>query len=119
MPMVYDQQGFYDDLVEHGFIIPTSIQGGYGRGAAFEKVLAGFDALVLRQARDDDFETVMFPPIVARSLIESVGYMDNFPQLCGSISSFFGNERDAKDLSAKIASGESWDGLLAPTESML
>jgi seryl-tRNA synthetase len=60
-----------------------------------------------------------FPPIVARALIEKVGYMDNFPQLCGSINSFFGDERAAHSLSERVRAGERWEDLLAITEAML
>jgi len=117
--MDYDPQRFYDGLVTHGFIVPTGVQGGYGRGAVFEDVLERFNALVSRVAEGDGAETFMFPPIVPRSLIERVGYMDNFPHLCGSINSFFGSDRDAKELSATVLAGERWEHMLNPTEVML
>ena len=44
----YDIESFYDGLVEHGLIIPTAIQGGYGRGAVFEDILTRFNDLVSR-----------------------------------------------------------------------
>jgi seryl-tRNA synthetase len=119
MPVVYDQQGFYDELVKHRFIVPTSVKGGYGRGAAFEDIVERFNALVSRAAKDDGAETFMFPPIVPRSLIERVGYMDNFPHLSGSINSFFGTDQEALGLSAKVRAGERWEDTLAPTEVML
>ncbi len=115
----YDPQAFYDQLVAHGLVIPTGVQGGYGRGSVFEDILGRFDALVARITRDDAAEVMMFPPIVARALIEQVGYMDNFPQLCGSINSFFGDERAARALSEKVHAGERWEDLLAITEAML
>jgi seryl-tRNA synthetase len=115
----YDPEIFYAALVEHGLIIPTGVQGGYGRGSVFEDILTRFDALVARTAKDDHAETLTFPPIVARALIEKVGYMDNFPQLCGSINSFFGDERAARALSDRVHAGERWEDLLAITESML
>ncbi len=115
----YDPEAFYDQLVEHGLVIPTGVQGGYGRGSVFEDILGRFDALVARITREDGAELMMFPPIVARALIEQVGYMDNFPQLCGSISSFFGDERAARALSERVHGGERWEDLLAITESML
>ncbi|MBW8829948.1 MAG: amino acid--[acyl-carrier-protein] ligase [Burkholderiales bacterium] len=116
---MYDQQGFYDELVKHRFIVPTSVKGGYGRGAAFEDIVERFNALVSRAAKDDGAETFMFPPIVPRSLIERVGYMDNFPHLSGSINSFFGTDQEALGLSAKVRAGERWEDTLAPTEVML
>ena len=115
----FDQDVFYQGLVEHGFIIPTDVQGGYGRGAGFEDILERFNALVSRVAAPDGAEALTFPPIVARGLIERLGYMDNFPQLSGSIHSFFGNDSQAKALSARVNGGERWEDLLAPTEVML
>ncbi len=119
MSDLYDPAAFYDQLVAHGLIIPTGVQGGYGRGSVFEDILGRFDALVARITQDDGAEVMMFPPIVARALIEQVGYMDNFPQLCGSISSFFGDERAARALSERVHGGERWEDLLAITEAML
>jgi seryl-tRNA synthetase len=119
MTIDFDPQRFHDDLVRHGFIVPTGVPGGYGRAGAFEEVVDRFNALVSRISKDDGAEIYMFPPVVSRALIERVGYMDNFPQLCGSISSFFGSEADAKALSAAVLGGERWDHMLSPTDLML
>lgn len=115
----YDMAAFYAGLVEHGLILPTGIKGGYGRGAVFEDILQRFNDLVTRIASPDKAEPLMFPPIVARSLIEKVGYMDNFPHLSGSIHSFFGNDAKAKELSAKVHAGERWEDMLDITDVML
>jgi seryl-tRNA synthetase len=115
----YDTATFYDELVAHGLILPTGVPGGYGRGPVFEDILARFDALVGRIAAPDGAETMLFPPILPRSLIEKVGYMDNFPQLAGSVHSFMGKEAQARQLSARIHAGEAWGDLLDATEVML
>jgi len=115
----YDIEKFYDGLVEHGLIIPSAIQGGYGRGTVFEDILTRFNDLVSRTAKDDGAEPMMFPPIVPRELIEKVGYMDNFPHLCGSIHSFFGGEKEARALSECVHARERWEDRLDITESML
>lgn len=115
----YDMATFYAGLVEQGLILPTGIKGGYGRGAVFEDILQRFNDLVTRIAAPDKAEPLMFPPIVARSLIEKVGYMDNFPHLSGSIHSFFGNDAQAKELSAKVHAGERWEDMLDITDVML
>ena len=117
--MHYDIQTFYAGLVEHGYIIPTGVRGGYGRGAMFERILRGFNELVTRTAAGDGAEEMTFPPIVARTLIEQVGYMGNFPQLAGSVHSFFGNETQARELAARAQNGERWEDLLDITEVML
>jgi seryl-tRNA synthetase len=119
MSTVYDQQGFYDDLLKHGFIIPTGVKGAYGRGADFEDIVERFNSLVSRTAKDDGAETFLFPPIVPRTLIEKVGYMDNVPHLSGSLNSFFGTDKEALGLSAKVHAGERWEDMLSPTDVML
>lgn len=116
---MYDIETFYAGLVEHGLILPTGIPGGYGRGAVFEKILRGFNELVSRTAAPDGAEEMTFPPIVARTLIEKVGYMNSFPQLAGSVHSFFGNEAQARDITARTQAGERWEDLLDITEVML
>lgn len=115
----YDVAGFYQGLVEHRLIIPSEVQGGYGRGAVFEDILQRFNDFVSRSAQDDGAEPMMFPPIVPRTLIEKVGYMDNFPQLSGSISSFCGSETQARALSERVHAGERWEHMLEITEAML
>jgi seryl-tRNA synthetase len=116
---VYDIESFYAQLVEHGLIIPSEIQGAYGRGRVFEDILQRFNDFVTRTAIDDGAEELMFPPIVPRTLIEKVGYMDNFPHLSGSINSFFGGEKDARDLSECIHAGHRWEDRLEITDAML
>jgi seryl-tRNA synthetase len=116
---MYDIETFYAGLVEHGLIIPTGVRGGYGRSAVFEQILRGFNELVSRIAAGDGAEEMTFPPIVARTLIEKVGYMSNFPQLAGSVHSFFGNETQARDIAARAQNGERWEDLLDITEVML
>jgi len=116
---MYDIETFYAGLVEHGLILPTGIRGGYGRGAVFEKILRGFNELVSSTAAPDGAEEMTFPPIVARTLIEKVGYMNSFPQLAGSVHSFFGNEAQARDITARTQAGERWEDLLDITEVML
>jgi len=117
--MNFDPAAFHAGLVEHGFVIPTGVKGGDGRTAKFEDVLERFDALVMREAAGDGAEPLHFPPIVARALIERLGYLGNFPQLAGSIHSFFGDERQARELAAKAEAGERWEHLLEPAETML
>lgn len=119
MTSSYDIEIFYAGLVEHGLIIPTGVKGAYGRGAVFEDILRSFDQLVTRIAEPDSAQEMMFPPILPRSMIEKLGYLDNFPQLAGSIHSFMGNDAGARELSARVNSGQRWEDLLGPTEVML
>ena len=115
----YDTDQFQAALVAHGLIIPTGVKGGYGRGAVFEDILERFDELVMRKAEAEHAEPLMFPPIVARELIERMGYLGNFPQLIGSVHSFFGADALAREMATRAADGERWEHLLDITEVML
>lgn len=119
MTRTYDIENFNAGLAAHGLIIPTSVKGTYGRGAVFEDILQRFDDLVTRTAAPDGAREMTFPPVLARSLIEKVDYLDNFPQLAGSIHSFSGSESRARELSAMVHAGERWEGMLNPTDVML
>lgn len=115
----YDPQAFREGLEQHGWILPTPVKGGYGRGPAFEDVLNRFDALVMRSAEGDGATELTYPPIVARALIEKMGYLDNFPQLIGSVHSFFGKDLQAREMADLARGGERWEHMLDITEVML
>lgn len=119
MTIFYDSESFYRGLVEHGLIIPGEVKGAYGRSRVFEDILQRFNDLVSRTAGPDNAEEMTFPPILPRALVEKVGYMDNFPQLAGSVHSFSGNDAKARELSARIHGVGRWEELLNPTEVML
>ena len=112
-------ESFRRGLVEHGLIIPSEVKGAYARGTVFEDILRRFDALVMRKAQGDGAQELTFPPILPRSLIEKLGYLDNFPQLAGSVHSFSGNETQARELSALVQGGQRWEHMLDPTQVML
>ena len=115
----YSCEEFYSELLEHGLIYSTGVDGGYGRGKVFEEILGRFDSLLLRNSASASPEIVTFPPIVARTLIEKVGYMENFPHLSGSISSFTGDDKQARRLRERIQACEHWEDLMTPTECMM
>lgn len=115
----YDPATFAQGLADHGLIIPTGVKGAYGRGAVFEDILGRFDDLVMRLAKNDGASEMTFPPIIARSLVERLGYLDNFPQLIGSIHSFSGPELQAREMADLAREGKRWEGMLDVTEAML
>lgn len=117
--MGHDAGSFYEGLVEHGLILPTRVPGSFGRGPVFEDVLARFDALVMQLAKDDGADFYVFPPVIDRTIIEKTAYLDSFPNLAGTVFSFFGNEREAKALSAKVNAGEPWADTQGMTEVCL
>ncbi|MBA3774685.1 MAG: amino acid--[acyl-carrier-protein] ligase [Ramlibacter sp.] len=112
-------ENFHRELVAHRLILPTQVKGAYGRGAVFEDIVQRFDDLVGRIAAPDGAEQMTFPPILPRALVEKVGYLDDFPQLAGSVHSFTGSDAKARELSAHVNGGQRWEHLLDPTEVML
>ena len=115
----YGADSFYKGLVEHGLIVPTRVPGSFGRNAVFEDVLARFDGLINELAKNDAAEFFVFPPVIDRTIIEKTAYLDSFPNLAGTVFSFFGNEREAKALSAKVNEGQPWADTQGMTEVCL
>lgn len=117
--MEYDIEQFYAGLVQNRLIIPVGVQGAFGRGAVFEDVLERFNGLITRLAKDDGAEVYTFPPIIDRRILEKVDYLDSFPHLCGSVHSFFGKERESRDLSERVHAGRPYGDMLGPTQVVL
>jgi seryl-tRNA synthetase len=115
----YDAKAFYDELVANGLVIPAGPLGAFGRGPVFEDVLTAFDALVMRRAKGAGAESMTFPPVIDKMIIERTGYLDSFPTLCGAIHSFVGNEREARALSQRVTDGHAWGDALAQTDVVL
>jgi seryl-tRNA synthetase len=110
---------FYDGMVTNRLIIPGGVDGAFGRGAVFERVLEAFNSLVTRVSADDGAEFCTFPPVIDRRIIERVNYMDSFPDLCGAVCSFIGKEREARELSELIHAGKPWGDKLDMTQVVL
>jgi seryl-tRNA synthetase len=115
----YDPQQFYQGLVAHKLIVPVRVQGAFGRGAVFEDVLDRLNSLITRISENDAPEFFVFPPVIDRTIIEKTDYLDSFPHLAGTVSSFFGKDREAKQLSARIKAGQPWQELLGMTDVSL
>lgn len=114
-----DFDEFYEGMVTNRLIIPGGVDGAFGRGAVFERVLEAFNSLVSRISAEDGAEVCTFPPVIDRRIIERVNYMDSFPDLCGAVCSFFGKEREARELSERIHAGEPWGDKLDMTQVVL
>jgi seryl-tRNA synthetase len=106
---------FFDGLTANGLIIPSGVDGTFGRGAVFESVLEAFNSLVSRISAADGAEFCTFPPVIDRRILERVNYMDSFPNLCGAVCSFFGKEAAARELSERIHAGKPWADQLEMT----
>jgi seryl-tRNA synthetase len=76
------------DLIDAGLLIGTGIDGVVGRGAIFEDVVSRLDAVIARWGRQNDAETVHFPPVMNRAHLERNGYLKSFPQLATAMHGF-------------------------------
>jgi seryl-tRNA synthetase len=110
---------FLDQLIGEGLLIPTGVDGLYGRSGTFEDVVVRFEALVSRVGAADGAEVYRFPPAMTRRQLETSGYMKSFPQLAGTVHAFCGGDHDHADLIGRLAAGEDWTDGQKPTEVAL
>lgn len=106
-------------LLAKGLLIKTSVEGIYGRSAAFERIALGVDRLVLNEAFAQGAEERFFPPVLPRETLRRTGYMENFPHLCGSVHSFEGTERQHPALLEAVSAGGDWTPWLSQTDMAL
>ena len=119
MESVFSPKKLYDDLVAHRHIIPVGVQGIFGRGAVFEDVLRRFEALISRLSAGDGAEVMLFPPTLDRKVLEKSEYLDSFPNLAGTVFSFFGKDSEAAALSGAVHEGRPWAAWQQMTEVSL
>jgi seryl-tRNA synthetase len=108
-----------DQLFAAGLLIPTGVDGLYGRDADFERVIAGLDAAAFELGVADGPQTLSFPPMIPRQTFEAVDYLRNFPQLCGPVFSFVGDNKDHTELVRKLDAGEDYASSLEQSEVAL
>ncbi|BAF90425.1 seryl-tRNA synthetase [Azorhizobium caulinodans ORS 571] len=107
---------FRAELIAAGLLIPTGVDGLYGRGAAYETVADALEAAITRLAAADAPERMRFPPVMSRQEFIASGYLKGFPHLAGTVNCFCGNEADHRRMLACIEAGEDWDDLQQPSE---
>lgn len=108
-----------DNLIRHGLLIDTGVDGLYGRSGVFEDVVARFDDLITRWGGGENPEVMRFPPAMNRMYFEKSGYLKSFPQLAGTVHSFEGTDRDHADLLDNLFGGRDWTGKQKPTDIVL
>lgn len=114
-----EPEAFLAELVSAGLLLPSGVDGVYGRSAAFERVIGAVDELFLRQTAGDGAEVLRFPPVLPRAVLERTGYLASFPHLAGSVFGFDGTEEDAEELAARVQRREDWSEFLAAAGLML
>jgi seryl-tRNA synthetase len=100
---------FLNQLIDAGILIPSGVDGLYGKNGTFEKIVEGIDKAVTNAGAYQDAEVLRFPPAMTLANLKTSGYMQGFPQLIGTVHCFCGNERDHQSLLTCIAEDEdSW-----------
>ncbi|MCT9117651.1 amino acid--[acyl-carrier-protein] ligase [Cupriavidus gilardii] len=113
------QRRFRQALIEAGLLIPTGVDGLYGRSADFEAIADGLNAAIGALGADQQAEVMRFPPAMARQDFEASEYLKSFPQLAGTVHSFCGSDRDHHRLLARLDAGEEWADQQRPTRVVL
>jgi seryl-tRNA synthetase len=106
-------------LIENRYLLASGVPGVFGRGPVMHDLLRRLEALIDVLCKDERLERVNFPPIMPREVMRRTGYMENFPQLCGSIHSFTGDERQHAPLLERVNAGASWSEYLQQTDVVL
>jgi len=114
-----DRLGLRQALLDHGLLFDTGVTGVFGKGAAFERIVAGISRCIERAGAADRPERRRFGPVTARQVVRATGYMDHFPQLCGSVHAFCGNDAEHALLKERVQQGSDWAPSLGMTELVL
>jgi seryl-tRNA synthetase len=113
------ERAYLDALLARGLLIATGVDGVFGRGHDFERVIEALDGAVTALGANDGAERWRFPPLVTRKNFEKSEYLKSFPTLAGSIHSFAGDERAHRALLGTIEAGGDWAAALPPTQVCL
>jgi seryl-tRNA synthetase len=110
---------FRAELVRHGHLLPTGVDGLYGRGEVFESVVTAVDLLVGRLAEGDRVEVLRFPPVMTRAGFEASGYFRNFPHLSAGVACFCGSDADHRRALECTPEEGGWASHLRPADVVL
>jgi seryl-tRNA synthetase len=124
-PVATDEHGddpwarFRHDLLSAGVLIPTGVEGLYGRSRTYESVADAMDLMVLRVGADQQASSVRFPPVMPWATFERNGYLESFPDQMGSVHTFRGDERQHAELLRRTEEQEDRAPLLESTDMVL
>ena len=110
---------FTRELVQHGLLVPTGVQGLFGKNGVFEAIIRGIDALVEDTFSDLHAEVFRFPPVISRALLEQSQYLGAFPQLIGSVHSFTGDDAAHAAALRSVQDTGDWGSAFTSTDVVL
>ena len=80
---------FRDELVDGGLLIPSGVDGVFGRGEVLEGIRTAFEQFFAAQVvASGDYEQLRFPPLLPRDRLHEFGYLQSFPHLAAGIHAF-------------------------------
>jgi seryl-tRNA synthetase len=110
---------FREDLFSAGLLIPTGVDGLYGRSGDFERVIDAINDYATRLGAEDGAEIMRFPPALNRAHFERSDYLKSFPQLAGTVHCFCGDERGHREILRCVDGGTDWTAQQRPSEIVL
>ncbi len=110
---------FRRQLLDAGLLVPTGVDGLYGRSGIYEAIAEAMDRLVLRVGADQGATSVRFPPVMPWATFEKNGYLESFPDQMGSVHTFRGDERDHAELLRRTEAHEDRGTMLETTDMVL
>lgn len=110
---------FRQQLFDHKLLFDSGARGVVGRSPQIAALVRGLHQKIDAITAQDFAAKVSFPPVIPRELVRKVGYMDNFPHLCGSVHAFTGNEKAHLSLQKAVNNGEDWSSHLTQSEVTL
>ena len=118
-PITAAYQSYLDELVDARLLIPSGVDGVYGRSGTFEDIIERFEEYVTEKGAHMKPEVMRFPPIMNRKHYLCTDHIETFPNLMGSVHSFMGKEKDLLGMiDVKQKQGD-WSKCLDATEVML
>jgi len=110
---------FRHELLSAGLLVPTGVDGLYGRSGTYEAIAEAMDRLVMRVGADQDATSVRFPPVMPWATFEKNGYLESFPDQMGSVHTFGGDERQHAELLRRTEAHEDRGPMLETTDMVL
>lgn len=118
-PISQDYKKYLNELFEAGLLIPSGVDGVYGRSGVFEDIVERFDRYITEMGAHLNPEVMRFPPVMAREKYLCTDHLATFPNLLGSVHSFMGKDAEHIELMHKKEAGEDWDSCLKSTDVVM
>ncbi len=104
-------------LIDHGWLTKWNAPGVAGFTGQWESVIEGIQAMITATESVAPIDTLNFPPVIARSVIDTTEYADSFPHLLGTIKTL--DESEAAQYLHEVSKGTPEDELREVSDVVL